>query len=429
MATRDEFLAFLRQDSNGRDIEKRSEDALSHQYQQQPTPQDVEQLCSSISTPLSDQLRRPLPPSGKQRNHTRSRSELVSLPLSLSEQLLKAYSKPKLNDPKRKSNTIWEGPSNSSQNEWIHPLKSVPSDVSDDIDLSDVAGSPSHFLAALNDSDAIKSSPPHRRSKTVDHNTISSLNVGGRVMPAEDLLKLTNLQTATKSINYGRFRPLFTPRRVYQNNFVRGKGNALQAAVASIFGLTLLDVPNFVEMSEMYEVSITNFIRESGGTGRCVKILLGWSPSLCNRPTTHTKPICSSEIVLKRSPEEEQRVAAIKENCINMLNSVLDDKRMAIGDLEGFNRRLKELVEGTLLPLKCDCVPDNSFIPKNTIPKECNNKICILRGKSPRGDFKHVVVARHLADGNFEMLHDPYPDGDFLDLTQGYDWCLFFHDD
>ena len=429
MATQDEFLALLRKESEGHKLGgKRSDDIMSHehQHQQKPTSQDAK---VSISVPLSQQLRRPLPQSDKQRHHSRCRSEVLSLPLSLSEQLLRAYSKPKLNDPQSKSNAVWKAPSDSSQNEFIHPLKSVPSEASDGIDLSDEGDGSSHFLAALNDADVIKSSPPHRRSKTVDHNTISSLNVGGRVMPAEDLLKLTSLETATKPINYGRFRPLFTPRRVYQNNFVRGKGNALQAAVASIFGLTLLDVPNFVEMSEMYEVSITNFIRQSGGNGRCVKILLGWSPSLCNQPTTHPKPISSSEIVIERTLEEEQRAVVIKDNCINMLNSVLDDKRMTIGDLEGFNRRLKELVQGTLLPLKCDCIPDNTSIPKNTIPKECDNKICILRGKSPRGDFKHVVVARHIADGKFEMLHDPYPDGDFLDLTQGYDWCLFFHDD
>ncbi|KAL7509303.1 LOW QUALITY PROTEIN: hypothetical protein ACHAXN_006296 [Cyclotella atomus] len=48
--------------------------------------------------------------------------------------------------------------------------------------------------------------------------------------------------------------------------------------------------------------------------------------------------------------------------------------------------------------------------------------LCVL----PRGDFGHTIVARHLSDGKFQMLHDPYPDGDFLDRKQGYDWCLFF---
>lgn len=60
------------------------------------------------------------------------------------------------------------------------------------------------------------------------------------------------------------------------------------------------------------------------------------------------------------------------------------------------------------------------------VPNEYKDKVCILRGKSPRGDFGHVVVARHLATGGFEMIHDPHPEAAFLDESEEYGWCLFF---
>jgi hypothetical protein len=52
--------------------------------------------------------------------------------------------------------------------------------------------------------------------------------------------------------------------------------------------------------------------------------------------------------------------------------------------------------------------------------------MCILRGKSPRGDFGHVVVARiHTCE--FEMVHDVHPDENFLDRQEAYGWCMIFH--
>lgn len=41
-------------------------------------------------------------------------------------------------------------------------------------------------------------------------------------------------------------KPLSTPTKVYQDDFRASKGNALQAAVASLFGQSLHDVPNFI---------------------------------------------------------------------------------------------------------------------------------------------------------------------------------------
>ena len=47
-----------------------------------------------------------------------------------------------------------------------------------------------------------------------------------------------------------KMKPLSTPTKVYQDDFTPAQGNALQAAVASIFGLSLQDVPNFIVMKE-----------------------------------------------------------------------------------------------------------------------------------------------------------------------------------
>ena len=54
------------------------------------------------------------------------------------------------------------------------------------------------------------------------------------------------------------------PADVRQDNFDPGRGNALQAAVASILGLGLKDVPNFIEMSNGYEAEIKHFCSQGG---------------------------------------------------------------------------------------------------------------------------------------------------------------------
>jgi len=144
------------------------------------------------------------------------------------------------------------------------------------------------------------------------------------------------------------------PRKVYQDDFRPGRGNALQAAVASIFGLDLTEVPNFVELPEGYEKAIQKFCGENGGSS--AKIKLG-------------------------------------------------------GDTNNSNHN------------------HNNH----------EGQFCVLRGKSPRGDFGHVVVARKTKDvgestsdsttiGGFEMIHDPHPDETFLDNDEAFGWCMFFDD-
>jgi len=129
------------------------------------------------------------------------------------------------------------------------------------------------------------------------------------------------------------------PKRVHQDDFSPGRGNALQACVASIFGLSLNDVPNFITMPEGYEAAIKKFCLQQNRDGKCIKIKIDGS---------------------------------------------------------------------------------------SNIPDEYNGMICVLRGKSPRGDFGHVVVAHNIANGRFDMVHDPHPEGTYLDPKEMYGWCMFF---
>mmetsp|Transcript_7193 Transcript_7193/g.16256 ORF Transcript_7193/g.16256 Transcript_7193/m.16256 type:complete len:149 (-) Transcript_7193:331-777(-) len=132
------------------------------------------------------------------------------------------------------------------------------------------------------------------------------------------------------------------PRKVFQDDFRPGRGNALQAAVASIFGLELSDVPYFVELPEGYESAIRSFSHDRNRS--CIKI------------------------------------------------------------------RLDDGVQ---------------------LDEKYGGRLCLLRGKSSRGDFGHVVVARRdndksLVVGEFQMMHDPHPDETFLDESEQFGWCMFF---
>lgn len=161
--------------------------------------------------------------------------------------------------------------------------------------------------------------------------------------------------------------PLYIPKPVHQTDFSAGKGNALQAAVASIYGMDLNEVPNFIEIPEGYESAIRKFCHE-----------------ISNCSTNVTK--------------------------ISLLRNKQGDH-------------------------------DSLSLSKY------DEKLCILRGKSPRGSFGHVVVARakvNLETENsdngdakveekkkqlllsFNMVHDPHPDGNFLDKTEDFGWCMFF---
>ena len=136
------------------------------------------------------------------------------------------------------------------------------------------------------------------------------------------------------------------PSKVLQDDFSPGKGNGLQACVASMFAQSLSDVPNFVALQCGYEEGIRQYLQSNSGPARTI---------------TYVK------------------------------------------------KKLGDVAESD------------------------SNRLCILRGKSPRGDFGHVVVARakwevSTDQATFVMVHDPHPDGTFLDDSEAYGWCMFFQE-
>ncbi len=61
-------------------------------------------------------------------------------------------------------------------------------------------------------------------------------------------------------------------RRVRQTEFGRGAGNALQAAVASLFCMDLEFVPNFITLKEGYEKGLNEFALKNGKSFRKIAL-------------------------------------------------------------------------------------------------------------------------------------------------------------
>ena len=120
---------------------------------------------------------------------------------------------------------------------------------------------------------------------------------------------------------------------VYQTDFSAGKGNALQACVATLFSLPLEDIPNFIE-AEDYRVALQEWLQIRN---------------------------------------------------LSFLKVSLQAGKIAF-----------------------------------PTPKS----LCILAGNSPRGNYRHAVVARSLASGEFEIVFDPHPDN--TGITGEPLWAGFF---
>lgn len=102
---------------------------------------------------------------------------------------------------------------------------------------------------------------------------------------------------------------------------------------------------------------------------------------------------------------------------------------------QGIYNTLKENnADCTALKLSCSCCDNNGDI--DVVDGKFGGRLCILRGKSPRGAYGHVVVAR-IVDNNsnkasddgkyqFEMIHDPHPSGTFLDESEAFGWYMVF---
>ncbi|KDO29477.1 hypothetical protein SPRG_06016 [Saprolegnia parasitica CBS 223.65] len=122
-----------------------------------------------------------------------------------------------------------------------------------------------------------------------------------------------------------------TVRQVRQTDFTAAKGNSLQACIASLRGVELDAVPNFILDPSGYMPAINRYLAPQGLTFE-----------------------------------------------------------------------------------KINLAADGS-VPADTSLLQPGSAV-VLRGKSPRGDFGHVVVARVEASGQaFEPIMDPHPDDAFLD--------------
>ncbi|EQC37356.1 hypothetical protein SDRG_05573 [Saprolegnia diclina VS20] len=122
-----------------------------------------------------------------------------------------------------------------------------------------------------------------------------------------------------------------TVRQVRQTDFTAAKGNSLQACIASLQGVELDTVPNFILDPAGYMAAINRYLAPQGLTFEKITLTANGS-----------------------------------------------------------------------VPADASRLPPGSAV--------------VLRGKSPRGDFGHVVVARVEASGEaFEPIMDPHPDDTFLD--------------
>ena len=63
-----------------------------------------------------------------------------------------------------------------------------------------------------------------------------------------------------------------------------------------------------------------------------------------------------------------------------------------------------------------ECTEDFRF---HAVP-EC---LCMATGRSPRGDWNHIVVGKIVNGYNFELVHDPHPDGKGI---TGFPICIEF---
>jgi hypothetical protein len=91
----------------------------------------------------------------------------------------------------------------------------------------------------------------------------------------------------------------------------------------------------------------------------------------------------------------------------------------------GYEKGIQDYLQDTNYSLRKE--PFDLLIQnKNCKLNHDNGKICIVRGKSPRGEFGHVVVARIRNDGGVDMIHDPHPDGTFLDEKESFGWYMVF---
>jgi hypothetical protein len=222
------------------------------------------------------------------------------------------------------------------------------------------------------------------------------------------------------------------PRRVHQTLFDAGNGNALAAAFASIFDLSLSAVPNFLTHEKGYEEGIAEFLTQLHNAKQAKKdgVMNPGNNAPRKQPFSPIKiPISNFAFVLKNKTIEDDanKVDSDDEDSGDRISSSGGGGNNSDSDEE--ERERNRIVEKMM--------SKKTFIKASVNPLYPGH-FCILRGKSPRGEHGHVVVARireewGTGDGEnwqesmFELIHDPHPDGSFLDQDLPLNaWAMVF---
>jgi hypothetical protein len=116
--------------------------------------------------------------------------------------------------------------------------------------------------------------------------------------------------------------------------------------------------------------------------------------------------------------------------CVSALFNIVDYVNIVpnfIEDPKGYEYGIQEYVKTinyTMKKIKLN--NNNMFLLSDDNEILELPTLCILRGKSPRGEHGHVVVANIKETMTFDMVFDPHPDNTFLDTNESFGWVMVF---
>ena len=116
--------------------------------------------------------------------------------------------------------------------------------------------------------------------------------------------------------------------------------------------------------------------------------------------------------------------------CISVLFDIRNYDKIVpnfIEDPKGYAFGITQFLNTINYEMKKINLNKNTF-DKDEIASICQLPLlCMLRGKSPRGDHGHVIVAEIQSDLTFKPVFDPHPDNRMLDVNEHYGWMMVFY--
>ena len=103
----------------------------------------------------------------------------------------------------------------------------------------------------------------------------------------------------------------------------------------------------------------------------------------------------------------------------SILCETFDSVPNFIKDKRGYTVALNEYLEPKHLAFMKIKLDEQGGLP---FPCLSPNVLCIVAGKSPRGDHKHCVVG-HIVSYQVELIHDPHPDRSMIETKE---WAAVF---